>query len=161
MYKCLGILLILLCLNPSYSQNDTIFLLDTTFRTGKVIGQDNFSVRYISVDSTKKNINSLPIEEVKSIVYKDKSIEVFCDIMSRKKFLGTDESITINYGNRDSLWIDKKIFTLMTQELKKYNSIIDVLNYMGSEGWQTLRTYSASHNSYTIEHYILKKEITK
>ena len=72
-----------------------------------MIGQDNFSVRYISVDSTK-NINSVPIEEVKSIVYKDKSIEVFCDIMSRKKFLETDESITINYGNRDSLWIDKK-----------------------------------------------------
>lgn len=161
MYKYIGILLIVLWLTPGYSQNDTIFLSDTTFRVGTVIGQDEFSIRYISVESDKKNIHTTPVEDVKSIVYKDKSIEVFCDIMSRKKFLGTEESITINYGNRDSLWIDKKIYTLMTKELKKYNSIIDVLNYMGSEGWQTLRSYSASNNSYTIEHYILKKEITK
>ena len=153
--------MIVLWLTPGYSQNDTVFLSDTIFRVGIVIGQDEFNIRYISVESDKKNINTIPVEDVKSIVYKDESVEVFCDIMSRKKFLGTEEIITINYGNRDSLWIDKKIYTLMTKELKTYNSIIDVLNYMGSEGWQTLRTYSASHNSYTIEHYILKKEITK
>ena len=81
--------------------------------------------------------------------------------MSRKKFLGTEEVITVNYGDRDSLWIDKKIYTLMSNDLKKYNSIINALNYMGNEGWETLRSYSTSHNSYTIEHYILKKQITK
>ena len=150
-----------ICLTQSYSQNDTIFLLDTKFKIGKVIGQDKYNVRYIYVDSGKKVINSISLEVIQRIIYKDKKIDVFCDLMSRKKFLGTEEVITINYGDRDSLWVDKKIYTLMSKELRKYNSIIDALNYMGSEGWQTLRSYSASYNSYTIEHYILKKEITK
>ena len=78
-----------------------------------------------------------------------------------KKFLGTEESITINYGNRDSLWLDQKIQILTASELKKYNSIIDALNYMGNEGWKTISSYSTSYNSYIVEHYILKKEITK
>ena len=49
----------------------------------------------------------------------------------------------------------------MASELKKLNSIIDALNYMGNEGWQVLSSYSASDNSYIVEHYILKKQIKK
>ena len=37
-------------------------------------------------------------------------IEIYCDLMSSKKFLGTEEILTINYGDRDSLWIDKKMY---------------------------------------------------
>ena len=161
MFKSVLIVCVCLSLSQGYSQHDTIFLSDTTFKIGKVISQDEYNVRYIYMDSSKKVINSISLDDIRTIVYNDKKIDVFCDLMSRKKFLAMEEVITINYGDRDSLWIDKKIYTLISKELKKYNSIIDALNYMGSEGWQTLRSYSASHNSYTIEHYILKKEITK
>ena len=86
---------------------------------------------------------------------------MFCDLISTKKFLGTKETININYGTRDSLWQDDKIYTLIASDLKKYNSIIDALNYMGNEGWKTISSYSTSHNSYIVEHFILKKEIQK
>ena len=86
---------------------------------------------------------------------------MFCDLISTKKFLSTTQTITINYGNRDSLWLDQKIQTLTVGELKKYSSIIDALNYMGNEGWKTISSYSTSYNSYIVEHYILKKEIKK
>ena len=31
------------------------------------------------------------------------------------------------------------MYNKISKQIKKYNSIIDALNYMGSEGWETLR----------------------
>ncbi len=53
------------------------------------------------------------------------------------------------------------MFSIMPSDLKKYNSVIDALNYMGSEGWKEISSYSSSQNSYIVKHYILKKEIKK
>ncbi len=145
----------------TYAQNDTIYLADTIISSIRILNQNENTLNYFYIDSAEKMTSSIPLAQIEKIIYEDKKIEVFCDLISKKKFLGTEETIMINYGNRDSLWIDKKIYTLMSKDLKKYNSIIDALNYMGSEGWKTINTYSSSHNSYTIEHYILKKEITK
>ena len=145
----------------TYSQNDTIYLSDTIISSVRIMNHDENNLNYFSLDNNNKKISSVSLELIQSVVYENNKIEVFCDLISKKKFLGTEQKITINYGNRDSLWIDKKIYTLMSKELKKYNSIIDALNYMGSEGWKTINTYSSSQNSYTIEHYILKKEIKK
>ena len=144
-----------------YSQNDTIYLSDTIISSVRIINLDEDNLNYFCLDSNKKKISSVSLEKIKGVVYENDKIEVYCDLVSRKKFLSTEQSIMINYGDRDSLWIDEKIYTLMSNDLKKYNSIIDALNYMGNEGWKTINTYSTSHNSYTIEHYILKKEITK
>ena len=144
-----------------YAQNDTIYLADTIISSVRVINQDEHRLQYFYLDSIKKYTSSIPLEKIERVVYEDKKIEVFCDLISKKKFLGTEETIIINYGNRDSLWIDEKIYTLMSKDIKKYNSIIDALNYMGNEGWKTINTYSTSQNSYTIEHYVLKKEIIK
>tara|TARA_B000000475_G_C15821942_1_gene376133 strand:- start:158 stop:667 length:510 start_codon:yes stop_codon:yes gene_type:complete len=144
-----------------YSQNDTIYLADTIISSVRIINKDNNQLNYFYLDSTSKITSSIPVEKVQRIVYEDEKIEVFCDLISKKKFLSTEETIMVNYGTRDSLWIDKKIYTLINKDLKRYNSIIDALNYMGSEGWKTINTYSSSQNSYTIEHYILKKEIKK
>ncbi len=144
-----------------YAQNDTIYLSDTIISSVRVINQDEYRLHYFYFDSIKKITSSIPLEKIDRIVYEDKKIEVFCDLISKKKFLGTEEIIMINYGNRDGLWIDKKIYTLMSKDIKKYNSILDALNYMGNEGWKTINTYSSSQDSYTIEHYVLKKEIIK
>ena len=142
-----------------YAQNDTIVLLDTILNSVNVISVDDFNLEYI--DSCQKNIKVVSLDKVKGIIYEHQKIEIYCDLMSRKKFLGTEEVLTINYGDRDSLWIDEKMYNKISKKITKYNSIIDALNYMGSEGWETLRTYSTSHNSYTVEHYVLKKEVIK
>ena len=126
------------------------------------MNQDDTGIRYFYLDSLKqKKTEFLPLEKVNKLIFENNTIEVFCDLVSTKKFLGTKESITINYGKRDSLWNTHEIYTLMSNELKKYNSSIDALNYMGNEGWKTIGSYSTSYNSYLVEHYILKKEISK
>ena len=157
MSRFLGFFLLLNTL--FYAQNDTIVLLDTILSSVKVISVDDFNIEY--VDSHQKKIDRISLEQVKGVIYEHQKIEIFCDLMSSKKFLGTEEILTINYGDRDSLWLDKSMYNKISKQIKKYNSIIDALNYMGSEGWETLRSYSTSHNSYTVEHYVLKKEVIK
>ena len=157
MSRFLGFFLLLNTL--FYAQNDTIVLLDTILSSVKVISVDDFNLEYI--DSNQKKIDRIALEQVKGVIYEHQKIEIFCDLMSSKKFLGTEEMLTINYGDRDSLWLDKSMYNKISKQIKKYNSIIDALNYMGSEGWETLRSYSTSHNSYTVEHYVLKKEVIK
>ncbi|MBF25157.1 MAG: hypothetical protein CMP49_01375 [Flavobacteriales bacterium] len=135
--------------------------MDSIISSVRIINQNEENLNYFYLDSFTKNVSSVSLDKVEKIIFENDKIEVFCDLISKKKFLGIDESISINYGNRDSLWIDNKIYTLMSNDLKKFNSIIDALNYMGNEGWKAINSYSTSENSYTIEHYILKKEITK
>ena len=145
-----------------HSQNDTLFAKDTIISSVRIMNHDDAVLRYFYLDSTNnKKTETIALEKVNRISFENKTIEVFCDLITKKKFLGTKETISVNYGNRDSLWLDPKIYTLVAKELKEYNSIIDALNYMGHEGWKTLSSYSTSHNSYIVEHYILKKEIKK
>tara|TARA_B100001741_G_C16320281_1_gene490120 strand:- start:115 stop:573 length:459 start_codon:yes stop_codon:yes gene_type:complete len=145
-----------------HSQNDTIYALDTIISSVRVINQNENKLNYYYLDTNNnKHIRAITLEKVNSISYENKTIEVFCDLVSKKKFLSTQEIISINYGTRDSLWIDPKIYTLAASELKEYGYIVDALNYMGNEGWKIVNTYSTSDNSYIVEHYILKKEIKK
>ncbi len=147
--------------NFSSAQSDTIYTTDTILSSVRIMNHDKNFLRYFYLDSIGKQTKTISLEKIKKVVYENDKIEVFCDLVSTKKFLGTTHTISINYGNRDSLWLDQKIQTLTESELKKYNSIIDALNYMGNEGWTTISSYSTSYNSYIVEHYILKKEIKK
>ena len=145
-----------------HSQNDTIYALDTIISSVRVINQNENKLNYYYlVTNNNKHTRAIPLEKVNSISYENKTIEVFCDLVSKKKFLSTQEIISVNYGARDSLWIDPNIYTLAASEIKEYGYIVDALNYMGNEGWKIVNTYSTSDNSYIVEHYILKKEIKK
>ena len=146
----------------TFAQNDSIFAKDTIISSVRIVNYNQDAIKYFYFDSIKgKTSDFLSLEKVEKVVFENKKIEVFCDLISKKKFLSNKESITINYGNRDSLWKDDQIYNLITSDLAKYSSIINALNYMGNEGWKVIGSYSTSSNSYLVEHYILKKEILK
>ena len=143
------------------AQSDTIFTSDTTLSSVRIIDVSDNLLKYFYIDSNIKKQSTVLLKDVDKISYENKNIEIFCDLISTRKFLGTKENISINYGNRDSLWTSDKMFTLIPSDLKKYNSVIDALNYMASEGWKEISSYSTSNNSYIVKHYVLKKEIKK
>ena len=144
-----------------YAQNDTIFARDTIISSVRVIDLGDNLLRYFYIDSNKKTTSTILLKDVNRISYENENIEIFCDLISTRKFLGREESLTINYGTRDSLWTSDSVYSLLASDLKKYNSVIDALNYMGSEGWKEISSYSTSNNSYIVKHYVLKKEIKK
>ena len=162
MINRLLVIIFFLSITCFYGQNDTIFARDTIISSVRIIDlKDNLLRYYFYIDSNKKTTSTILLQDVNRISYESKNIEIFCDLISTRKFLGREENITINYGNRDSLWTSDKMFSLLASDLKKYNSVIDALNYMGSEGWQEISSYSTSNNSYIVKHYVLKKQIKK
>jgi len=155
------VVVILLLFSLINAQNDTIFASDTIISSVRIIEEKNEKVLFFYFDSINRIYSSIDTKDVNRIVYENEKIEIFCDLVSTRKFLGTDEIITVNYGSRDSIWKNEKMFSIMPSDLKKYNSVIDALNYMGSEGWREISSHSSSQNSYIVKHYILKKEINK
>ena len=154
------VVVILLLFSLINAQNDTIFTSDTIISSVRII-EEKMKKFFFYFDSINRIYSSIDTKDVNRIVYENEKIEIFCDLVSTRKFLGTDEIITVNYGSRDSIWKHEKMFSIMPSDLKKYNSVIDALNYMGSEGWREISSHSSSQNSYIVKHYILKKEIKK
>ena len=132
------VVVILLLFSLINAQNDTIFTSDTIISSVRIIEEKNEKVLFFYFDSINRIYSSIDTKDVNRIVYENEKIEIFCDLVSTRKFLGTDEIITVNYGSRDSIWKHEKMFSIMPSDLKKYNSVIDALNYMGSEGWRKL-----------------------
>jgi hypothetical protein len=47
-------------------------------------------------------------------------------------------------------------------KLKKFNSVIDALNYLGKMGWKLVNAYPVYNGSSSnIYHYVFKKDFTK
>ncbi len=47
-------------------------------------------------------------------------------------------------------------------KLKKFNTVIDALNFLGKEGWKLVNAFPVfSSSSSTVYHYVLKKDFFK
>ena len=120
---------------------------------------------------TQENVSKLvadtstfrPIISQKIIAqYKDKdtlTIEKYCEVLAIGKFLSNKVSITIEYGNEKSMWIDKRAKD-ETGQVVTFNNVIDALNYMGLRGWKLHSSLLLGSGPY-VYHYIFRKEFIK
>ena len=111
------VVVILLLFNFTNAQNDTIFATDTIISSVRIIEEKNEKF-FFYLDSINKKYSSIATKDIDRIVYENDKIDIFCDLVSTRKFLGTDEIITVNYGSRDSIWKNEKMFSIMPSDLK-------------------------------------------
>ncbi|MER3472191.1 MAG: hypothetical protein C4330_12970, partial [Chitinophagaceae bacterium] len=67
-------------------------------------------------------------------------------------------TIDIDYGEERSIWKDYRIKT-DEGKLKKFNTVVDALNYMGKEGWSLVNAfpYTSGSGNTEVYHYVFKK----
>lgn len=85
------------------------------------------------------------------------TIEQYCAVIATPRLLSTKVSINIDYGESRSIWKDNR---LKTEEgkVKKFNTVIDALNYMGSNGWQLVNAFPVSTGSNSfVYNYVFRK----
>lgn len=63
-------------------------------------------------------------------------------------------------GEEKRFWYDTRLRT-ETGKLKKFNTVIDAINYMGSEGWTFLNAYPVRMGETEIYHFAFKKLFPK
>ena len=88
-------------------------------------------------------------------------VEQYCEVVATPKLLSNKVTIAVDYGEERSFWKDNR---LKTEEgkLKKFNTTIDALNYMGKSGWKLVNAFPVYTSSTTqVYHYVFRKDFPK
>jgi hypothetical protein len=87
-------------------------------------------------------------------------IEQYCEVVSTPRLLSNKVTIDINYGEEKSIWKDTRLKT-DEGKLKKFNTVIDALNYMGKDGWIFINAFPVINGTTQVYHYAFKKLFLK
>jgi hypothetical protein len=88
-------------------------------------------------------------------------VEQYCEVTASGKLFSTKVTIDVDYGDERSFWKDHRLKD-DDGKLKKFNSVIDALNYLGKAGWKLVNAYPVYNGSSSnIYHYVFKKEFSK
>ena len=98
----------------------------------------------------------------KSNAQRDTSrVEQYCEVVATGRILSNKVTIDIDYGEERSVWKDNRLKD-ENGRLKKFNSVIDAINYLGKNGWKLVNAFPvANGNTPMIYHYVFKKEFLK
>ncbi len=83
-------------------------------------------------------------------------VEQYCEVVATPRSFSNKVTIDINYGEERSLWRDSRLKN-DEGKLKKFNSVIDALNYMGKDGWLFVNAFPDNVANDKIYHYVFKK----
>jgi hypothetical protein len=84
-------------------------------------------------------------------------VEQYCQIIATPRLLSNRVTIDIDFGEEKSIWRDNRLKTY-DGRLRKFNTVIDALNYMGKDGWIFINAYPVSIGGTVIYHFAFKKE---
>ena len=83
-------------------------------------------------------------------------IEQYCQVIATPRLLSNKVTIDIDFGEEKSYWKDTRLKGY-DGKFKKFNTIIDALNFMGKEGWVFINAYPVRSNDTEIYHFAFKK----
>ncbi|MEY2921499.1 MAG: hypothetical protein RL108_108 [Bacteroidota bacterium] len=87
-------------------------------------------------------------------------VEQYCEVLGMSGVFSSKVTINIDYGDAKSVWKDNRVKN-EDGSVKKFNSMIDALNYMGSEGWILVNAFPVTSGNQNVYHYVFKKEFDK
>lgn len=92
--------------------------------------------------------------------------EVYCEIVGRATFSFTGKiKIEVDFGQENKVFegINNDVLKdPATGKPKKFNSMIDALNFMAADGWIFVNAYNVpGANSENEYHYVMRKTIKK
>ena len=88
-------------------------------------------------------------------------VEQYCELVATPRLLSSKVTIDIDYGDERSVWKDNRLRD-ENGRLKKFNTVIDALNFLGNDGWKLVNAFPVfPPNSQAVYHYVLKKEFLK
>jgi hypothetical protein len=87
-------------------------------------------------------------------------VEQYCQVIATPKLLSNRVTIDIDFGEEKSFWRDTRLKT-DGGKIRKFNTIIDALNYMGKEGWIFINAFPVRMGETEIYHFAFKKQFSK
>src|SRR5690606_12514007 len=84
-------------------------------------------------------------------------IEQYCQVIATPRLLSNKVTIDIDFGEDKSIWKDTRLKT-EAGKIKKFNTIIDALNYMGRDGWLFVNAYPVRVGEMEVYHFAFRKK---
>lgn len=89
-------------------------------------------------------------------------VEQYCRLVAQNRVLSNRVNIDVDYGDERKLFSDNRLRDEETGRIKKFNTVVDALNYMGSQGWILVNAFPVSDGTTTTTlHYYFKKSFRK
>jgi hypothetical protein len=99
---------------------------------------------------------------IQSFGQAEEKVEQYCRLVASGVVLSKKVTIDVDFGEERKLFSDKRLRDENTGKLKKFNSIIDALNYMGSQGWTLVNAFPQTGTVNSPEyHFYFKKSFNK
>lgn len=73
-------------------------------------------------------------------------MEKYCKVVATGRLLSNKVTIDIDYGEERSIWKDNRVKD-DNGKLKKFNTVIDAINYLGKSGWKLVNAFPVSANN--------------
>ena len=86
-------------------------------------------------------------------------VEQYCQVIATPGLFGNKVTIDIDFGEEKSVWRDNRLKGY-GGKIKKFNTVIDALNYMGRDGWIFINAYPVTMGETVIYHFAFKKEFS-
>lgn len=87
-------------------------------------------------------------------------VEQYCQIIATPRLLSNKVTIDIDFGEEKRFWNDTRLRT-DAGKLKKFNTVIDALNYMGMQGWTFINAFPVRTSDTEIYHFAFKRLFPK
>jgi len=87
-------------------------------------------------------------------------IEQYCQLIATQRILSNKVTIDIDFGEEKSFWRDTRLKTY-DGKIKKFNTIIDAMNYMSRDGWVFINAYPVRIGESERYHFAFKKQFVK
>lgn len=81
-------------------------------------------------------------------------------VMATSNLLGAKVTISLDKGQEVKLF--RNIGAVKDDEgrLKKFNTVVDALNYMHEDGWIFVDAYTVTVGQQNVYHYMMKRSVT-
>ena len=86
--------------------------------------------------------------------------EQYCMVLATAKLMSSKVNITVDFGQ------ETKLFSFKDQRLKdeagkviSFNSVIDALNYMSTQGWIFVNAYAVTVSGQNVYHYVMRRPV--
>ena len=87
-------------------------------------------------------------------------VEQYCEVVGMARIMSSKVNIIIDYGEAQSVWKDNRVKN-EDGSVKKFNSMIDALNFLGANGWKLVNAFPITTGGQDVYHYVFKKEFEK
>jgi hypothetical protein len=97
-----------------------------------------------------------------SIAQSDSTAWRYCEMIGNHKPFGMNKvTITLDFGEAFTWWVDPRVRDEQNGKVKTFNSMVDAMNIMAEDDWQFLQAYAVTNGSFAEHHWILRKRKDK